>query len=126
MSVSLDCNDGQHRACSESGGCCCECHDLEHNGFDHCPGCQAAYQAAREVSASFDAALADWSAFVWPTPAPGARRTRARHAAQPRGASRLMSDPTWRLNLAAGGGVVLGMLIMLAAAAAARALGVIA
>jgi hypothetical protein len=105
MSVSLDCRDGQHIACASSGGCCCSCHSLEqHNGYDHCPGCQAEYQARSE-----------WAQLVgvWDAPASSGRRTRARHAARPR-LKTLMSGAldelaSWGLIVAVGVGI--GVLI---------------
>ena len=102
MSVSLDCRDGLHRACASCGGCCCECHDLAI--------CEAPLTEAERLELAKDWAQLVWE---WPTPEPRARRTRAPGAAaQPRGLGRLMNgSPAVQLNLAAAGGVVVGLLI---------------
>ncbi|MCC2033892.1 hypothetical protein [Microbacterium allomyrinae] len=97
MSLTLDCRDGQHLACAESGVCCCECHELHTR------------EAPLTEQERIDLAH-DWALLVWGEPQPNEDDAPiARHAAQPRGLARLMSDPTWRVNLAAAGGCVAGM-----------------
>lgn len=119
MSRSLDCRDGQHEACHESGGCGCRCHvDREIR------------EAFRSTCSTFTGELLDvddaiderhWASFEWPEPPEPLTRHRplARHASRPRGLARLMSEPPRRsVIVSALVGAVLGIAIALLTAGA--------